>query len=110
MINHKYLFLNTFLQRSPVLVINPAVADTLPGFEITQWRGLSAPSRTPQAIITRLHTEAAKTVNLPEVRERIAREGATAVGGSPRDFDAFIAAERTRPGKVIREARSALEG
>jgi tripartite-type tricarboxylate transporter receptor subunit TctC len=100
----------TGAKRNPSLPDLPTVADTLPGFEITQWWGLSAPARTPQAIISRLQAEAAKAVNLPEVRERIAREGATAVGGSPRDFDAFIAAEHRRLGDVIRKAGIALEG
>jgi tripartite-type tricarboxylate transporter receptor subunit TctC len=92
----------TGAKRNPSLPDLPTVADTLPGFEITQWWGLSAPSRTPQAIINRLHADAAHAVNLPDVRERIAREGATAIGGSPRDFDVFIAAERKRLGDVIR--------
>jgi len=82
----------------------PTVADTLPGFEITQWWGLSAPSRTPQPIIDRLHREAAKAVNLPDVSERIARDGGVAVGGTPREFDALIAAEFKRFGEVIRKA------
>ena len=100
----------TGAKRNPSLPDLPTVADTLPGFEITQWWGLSAPSRTPQAIIHRLHTEAAEAVNSPDVRNRIAREGATAVGGSPRDFDVFIAAERRRLGNVIRKAGIPLEG
>jgi len=82
----------------------PTVADTLPGFEITQWWGLSAPARTPQPIIDRLHREAAKAVNLPDVSERIARDGGVAVGGTPREFDALIAAEFKRFGEVIRKA------
>jgi tripartite-type tricarboxylate transporter receptor subunit TctC len=100
----------TGAKRNPSLPDLPTVADTLPGFEITQWWGLSAPARTPLAIISRLQVEAAKAVNLPEVRERIAREGATVVGGSPRDFDAFIATERQRLGDVIRKAGIPLEG
>jgi tripartite-type tricarboxylate transporter receptor subunit TctC len=82
----------------------PTVADTLPGFEITQWWGLSAPARTPKAVIDRLHTEAAKAINMPDVRERIARDGAAAVGGTPREFDTLIAAESRRFGELIRKA------
>lgn len=96
-------------KRNPALPDLPTVADTLPGFEITQWWGLSAPSRTPQAIIDRLHTEAAKAINTPDVRERIARDGAVAVGATPREFDALIAGERRRFGEVIRKAGIRLE-
>ncbi len=82
----------------------PTVADTLPGFEITQWWGLSAPARTPRSVIERLHSEAARAITSPELRERIARDGAVAVGGTPREFDALIAAEFKRFGDVIRKA------
>ena len=82
----------------------PTVADTLPGFEITQWWGLSAPSRTPHGVIERLHGETARAISAQDVRERIARDGAVAVGGTPREFDALIAAEFKRFGDVIRKA------
>ena len=82
----------------------PTVADTLPGFEITQWWGLSAPARTPNAVIDRLHIEAAKAINMPDVWERIARDGAAAVGGTPREFDTLIAAESRRYSELIRKA------
>ena len=90
--------------RNPSLPDLPTVADTLPGFEITQWWGLSAPSRTPPAIISRLHAETARAVGLPDVRERIARDGGVAVGGTPREFDLLIAAEFKRFGEIIRKA------
>ena len=96
-------------KRNPLLPDLPTVADTLPGFEITQWWGLSAPSKTPKAVIDRLHAVAAKAVNVPDVRERIARDGGLAVGGTPREFDALIAAERKRFGEVIRNAGIPLE-
>jgi tripartite-type tricarboxylate transporter receptor subunit TctC len=100
----------TGAKRNPGLPDLPTVAETLPGYEITQWWGLSAPIRTAPAIIHRLHAEAVKAVNLPEVRERINREGAVPVGGTPREFDAFIAAERARLGNVIRKAGIGMEG
>ena len=95
--------------RNPSLPDLPTVAETLPGFEITQWWGLSAPSRTPPAIINRLHAETARAVGLPDVRERIARDGGVAVGGTPREFDLLIAAEFKRFGEVIRKAGIAVE-
>ena len=95
--------------RNPSFPDLPTVAETLPGFEITQWWGLSAPSRTPPAIINRLHAETARAVGLPDVRERIARDGGVAVGGTPREFDLLIAAEFKRFGEVIRKAGIAVE-
>jgi tripartite-type tricarboxylate transporter receptor subunit TctC len=60
------------------------------------------------SIVKRLHEEIAKVVRLPDVRERIEREGAVPVGGTPREFDAFISGERARLGNVIRKANIAL--
>jgi len=96
-------------KRNPSLPDLPTVAETLPGFESTQWWGLSVPARTPQTIIDRLHDAAAKAVNLPDVRAGIARDNAIAVGGTPREFDTLIAAERRRYGEVIRKAGIPLE-
>jgi len=99
----------TGAKRNPALPDLPAVAETVPGYEITQWWGLSAPGKTPREIVARLHAETARTINLPEVRERISRAGADPVGGTPQAFDALIAAEQQRLGEVIRKAKISLE-
>ncbi len=99
----------TGAKRNPALPDLPTVADTLPGYEITQWWGLSLPAKTPRAISGRLQSEAVKAVNLPEVRERITRTGAEPVGGTPQAFDALITAEQRRLGDVIRKAKISLE-
>jgi tripartite-type tricarboxylate transporter receptor subunit TctC len=95
--------------RNPALPDLPTVADTLPGYEITQWWGLSLPAKTPRAITERLQAEAVKAVNLPDVRDRIIRTGAEPVGGTPQAFDALISAEQRRLGDVIRKAKITLE-
>ena len=41
---------------------------------------------------------------MSDVRERIARDGAAAVGGTPREFDTLIAAESRRFSELIRKA------
>ena len=95
--------------RNPALPDLPTVAATLPGYEITQWWGLSLPAKTPRALSERLQAEAVKAVNLPEVRERIIRTGAEPVGGTAQAFDALIHAEQQRLGNVIRKAGITLE-
>ncbi len=91
-------------QRNPALPDLPTVAETLSGYDITQWWGISAPAGTPPMIVKRLHAETARIVNLAAMRERLNREGAVPVGGTPQEFTAFIASERMRLGKVIRQA------
>lgn len=95
--------------RNPALPDLPAMAETLPGYEITQWWGLSLPAKTPRAVAERIHTETVKAIHAPDVRERILRTGAAPVGGTAQAFEAFIAAEQQRLGRVIREAKVTLD-
>ena len=99
----------TGLKRSPVLPDVPPVADTLPGFEATSWYGVAASGGTPREIVMKLNQEIARRINTPDVRERIAGEGAEIVGGSPDQFGAFYRAEIEKWGKIIRAAGIRLE-
>lgn len=87
---------STGAQRDPLLPQLPTVAETLPGFEITQWWGVVLPARTPPAIAARLHMETVNALQAPEVRDLIARQGATARPETPAQFTAFMKAERAR--------------
>jgi len=75
-----------------------------PGFETSQWYGLNAPAKTPEAIIKRLSAEAAKAAKSPLVLERFAADDAEAVGSTPAEYAAFIKKEQERWGKVVRAA------
>jgi tripartite-type tricarboxylate transporter receptor subunit TctC len=75
-----------------------------PGFETSQWYGLNAPAKTPEAIIHRLSAEAAKAAKSPKVLERFAADDAEAVGSTPAEYGAFIRKEQERWGKVVRAA------
>jgi tripartite-type tricarboxylate transporter receptor subunit TctC len=99
----------TGAKRNPALPDLPTVAETLPGYEITQWWGLCVPAKTAGNIVARLQQETALALRQPDVRERIAREGAVAVGSTPVEFAAFIAAEKARVTTIIQQARIPLE-
>ena len=75
-----------------------------PGFETSQWYGLNAPAKTPEAIIRRLSAEAAKAAKSPFVLERFAADDAEAVGSTPAEYAAFIKKEQERWSKVVRAA------
>ncbi len=75
-----------------------------PGFETSQWYGLNAPAKTPEAVIRRLSEEAAKAAKSPLVVERFASDDAEAIGSTPAEYGAFIAAEQARWSKVVRAA------
>ena len=88
-------------ERNPGLPDLPTIAETIPGYEISQSWGITVPAGTPPAIVSQLHAEIAKAIALPDTRDRIAKTGAVAVGDTPEAFEAFISAERTRLGEVI---------
>jgi len=94
----------TGAKRDPLNPELPTVADTIPGYEATAWWGLVLPAKTPPPIVNRLHTEIIKVLQAPEVRELIAKQGATVQPESPAQFVAFLQAERARIEKLSKVA------
>jgi tripartite-type tricarboxylate transporter receptor subunit TctC len=75
-----------------------------PGFETSQWYGLNAPAKTPDAVIKRLAQEAAKAVKTPAVLERFGVDNAEAIGSTPQEYAEFIGKEQARWKEVIQKA------
>ena len=99
----------TGAKRDPLLPGFPVVSDVLPGFESTQWWGVAAPAKTPAAIVKQLHFELVKATQTPDVRELLAKQGATTHAESPAEFIAFIKAERERIARVGRQVGITLD-
>ena len=76
----------------------------LPSFEASTWLGLFAPAATPKEIIAKLNTEAMAGLSVPDLRERLLREGCTPVGGTPQELAAYVSAETAKWSKIIRDA------
>ena len=91
----------TGAQRNPGLPDLPAIADAVPGYDISQSWGITVPAGTAPAIVALLNTEIVKALRLADVSERIVRTGAVPVGDKPEEFAAFMAAERKRLGDLI---------
>ena len=77
----------------------------VPGFVVTQWHGLLAPRGTPRPIVDRLHAEIVKAVQRPDVASRLALDGTEPVASSPKEFAAFLRAERDQWSKVAKAAK-----
>jgi tripartite-type tricarboxylate transporter receptor subunit TctC len=93
-------------QRIPQLPDVPTVAEQgYPGFEMTQWYGLMAPSTLPQAAADKLAAAAAKAMKEPQALERLSAEAAIAVGSTPAEFAKFIEVEQKRWKAVIARAK-----
>jgi len=90
--------------RSPELPEVPTVDEAgVPGYEMNPWYGLLAPAGTPQAIVARLSSEVAKIVRSPDMREKLAAQGAEPVGGTPQDYAAAIRADTVLWTRIVRE-------
>jgi tripartite-type tricarboxylate transporter receptor subunit TctC len=93
----------TTLKRSPALPDVPAIAETVPGYEVLNWWGLVAPAGTPPDVVRRLQAEVARGVQAPDMRQRLTAEGADPIGSEPERFGAMLAREIEMWTRVIRE-------
>ena len=91
----------TGAERNPSLPDLPPIADTVPGYEITQSWGIVAPAATPQPVLRRANEEVVKVMAQADVRERVLKMGAVPAGDSPQAFAAFMSRERERLAQVI---------
>ena len=97
-------------KRSHAMPDLPTVAESgFPGYQVTSWYGFLVPARTPAHIVKTLHDEAAKVMQLPDVREQMTRQGLDVSVQGPREFAAQIREETALWAKVIKSAGIRLE-
>jgi tripartite-type tricarboxylate transporter receptor subunit TctC len=91
--------------RLPAAPEIPTIAEAgLPGFVVTSYLGVVAPTRTPAKTITKLNTEISRIAAQPDVRGRIDAMGAQIKTGTPEEFGALIRSETARWAKVVVDA------
>ena len=86
------------------------LAQTLPGYEVTNWVGLVAPASTPQASIEGLSRAVAEALRERAVADFFRDAGVLACGSSPEEFGAFIQKEITRWGPIVARFRDTTSG
>jgi tripartite-type tricarboxylate transporter receptor subunit TctC len=96
-------------KRLAVIPDIPAMAEALPGFEVIGWYGVIGPAGMPAPLVKRLHDELTRVLALPEVRSRIAADGAEPVGSAPSEFREFMAADLAKWAKLVKESGAKLE-
>ena len=90
--------------RSEALPEVASVSDFVPGFETSDWGGVSAPRSTPGDIVDKLNREINTAFADPKFKARLADLGGAPFPGSPAQFGTFIAEETEKWGTVIKSA------
>jgi len=97
-------------KRFPTLKEIPTIAEQgVPGFEAISWAGICAPGGTPKPIVDRVYSEVAKTLKVPEVRERLLRDGIEPIGSTPEQYAEHIKKEMVKWGKVVKDTGARVE-
>lgn len=96
-------------RRLPGLPDVPALAETLPGFEMGIWVALFAPAGTPAAVVARVDAATRAVLALPAVQEKLAGIGAEAMPMEAAALGAYLATETARWTAVVRAARIAVD-
>jgi tripartite-type tricarboxylate transporter receptor subunit TctC len=92
-------------RRFPGLPDVPTVAESgLPGFELASWNGISAPARTPPAIVERLNREIVAAVAAPDVRQKMLDIGVDARSSTPAEMRSLMVADIAKWKAVIERA------
>jgi tripartite-type tricarboxylate transporter receptor subunit TctC len=81
----------------------PTMAAFLPGYQVESIYGIFAPARTPRAIIDRLQLEVSRSVNRPDIKDKLLASVIEPVGSPPEALAELRASEMTRMGKLIRD-------
>jgi tripartite-type tricarboxylate transporter receptor subunit TctC len=97
----------TTLKRNPGAPEIPTVAEALkiPDYEVDSWYALFAPAKTPPAIVARMQKAIARTIELPEVKQKLLEQGGDTVGSSPEQLDRVVKDELRKWAEVIRAAK-----
>jgi tripartite-type tricarboxylate transporter receptor subunit TctC len=88
----------------------PAIAETVPGFDVAVWTGVVAPAGMAPELVSRANDVFNAVLATPELRAHLERvQAAEVVGGTPQEFGAHVAAARERWTPIIRELGIRLE-
>jgi len=100
----------TGARRAPLLPDVPSWQEEgVPDANVINYWGIVAPAGTPPAVIAKLNAEVGHVLALPEVKERLAREGAEIIAGPPERLGAIVQTDLEGWKKLIVEAKLSLE-
>jgi tripartite-type tricarboxylate transporter receptor subunit TctC len=88
----------------------PTLAESgMPGFEVGAWQGIMVPAATPRPVIDRLNAEIVKALQSPEVRAKLAAQGAEPLGSTPDEYASYVKKELERWAGVVKATGVTIE-
>ena len=96
-------------KRIPQFPNYPAVAETVPGFEMAPWVGIVAPAGTPQAIIDKLSATMVQVMNDPAIAKQFSDQQLTVMALPKEEFGKLIKADTDKWRKVVTDANIKME-
>ena len=100
----------TSAKRSPVLPDLPTLAEAgISGFEAAAWQGIVVPTGTPNEIVQKLNAEVNKALAHPDIRSRLAAQGADILGGTPAEYATYLRSEMPRWAKAVKDSGAKAE-
>ena len=96
-------------KRAKALPDVPAIAETLPGFDIQAWYGFMAPAGTPREIVKKIHDDSVTIIRRADFLERLDKDGIEPVANTPEQFAAQIKADIAKMGKIVQAAGAKLD-
>jgi tripartite-type tricarboxylate transporter receptor subunit TctC len=100
----------TTARRSALLPEVPTVAEAgVQGYESGNWFGIFAPAGTPRDIVERVNAAMNKAMARPDIKDKLASQGADALTGSPADLAALVQRELAKFAAIIKAAGMHVE-
>lgn len=87
----------------------PAIAETVPGYELTSWVGFLAPAATPRATVMRVHATLLEALRTPAVRDVLVKSGSEPLGNTPEEFTENLKRELPKWNRIVKEAGIKVE-
>ena len=88
----------------------PTVSEAgVPGFQSGSWQGLLAPAGTPPDIVAKLNDAVVKVLNEPDMKQRLADQGAEVVANTPEEFAVFIREDTANGPQIVKDSGVKVE-
>lgn len=94
----------TSAKRATVLPELPAIAETLPGYDISNWYGIAGPKGLSRATVTRVNAEILRALSTADLRQTFEKEAIEIIGSTPEVFGDYLKSELVKWGLLVKSS------